>query len=415
MIDFAKYAFNKSHAAAYAVVSYQTAYLKYYFPVEFMAALMTSVMGNMTKLAGYIQECKEMKIEILPPDINEAGSGFTAHGRNIRYGLSAIKGVGKNVIDSIIDERNEGGPYHDLYDFCQRLATRDINKRAVENFIKAGAFDSFGLTRKQLIHIYIDVIDKVTNDKKSAISGQMSLFDLAGADQKTDFLIPIPDVGEFDQSVLLDFEKDVTGIYISGHPLDSYLDYLNRSVTARSSDFHIDEEGHVAIPDRSKAVIGGLISAVTKKSARNGQPMAFLTLEDLLGTVEVIVFPKDYAVFRPMIEEGRKVLISGRASVDSDADGKLILESMRDLDEARKEIWFQFRNKEEYLANERYISSLSSVDQLRGDTVIKIYLKEEKQLKIMDERYSIHLTDDFLGVLKQRFGEENVKVTVAKR
>ena len=415
MIDFAKYAFNKSHAAAYAVISYQTAYLKYYFPVEFMAALMTSVMGNMTKLAGYIQECKEMKIEILPPDINEAGSGFTAHGRNIRYGLSAIKGVGKNVIDSIIDERNEGGPYHDLYDFCQRLATRDINKRAVENFIKAGAFDSFGLTRKQLIHIYIDVIDKVTNDKKSAISGQMSLFDLAGADQKTDFLIPIPDVGEFDQSVLLDFEKDVTGIYISGHPLDSYLDYLNRSVTARSSDFHIDEEGHVAIPDRSKAVIGGLISAVTKKSARNGQPMAFLTLEDLLGTVEVIVFPKDYAVFRPMIEEGRKVLISGRASVDSDADGKLILESMRDLDEARKEIWFQFRNKEEYLANERYISSLSSVDQLRGDTVIKIYLKEEKQLKIMDERYSIHLTDDFLGVLKQRFGEENVKVTVAKR
>ena len=415
MVDFAKYAFNKSHAAAYAVVSYQTAYLKFYFPVEYMASLMTSVMGNMSKLAGYIQECKEMQIAILPPDINEAGSGFTAHDRNIRYGLSAIKGVGKNVIDSILAERREGGRYHDLYDFCQRLSSRDLNKRAVENFIKAGAFDSFGLTRKQLIYIYLDVIDKVMNEKKSAISGQLSFFDLADPDQKTDFLIRVPDVGEFDKSVLLDFEKDVTGIYISGHPLDSFIDILNRSVTAKSSDFAIDEEGHVAVSDRAKVVLGGLISAVTKKSARNGQPMAFLTLEDLLGTVEVIVFPKDYAVFRPLIEEGRKVLISGRASVDSDADGKLICESMRDLEEPGKELWFQFRNMEDYLSSERYISSLSSVDQLRGDTVIKIYLKEEKQLKIMDSRYSIHLTEDFLNVLKQRFGENNVKVTVAKK
>ena len=415
MIDFAKYAFNKSHAAAYAVVSYQTAYLKYYFPVEFMAALMTSVMANMTKLAGYIQECKDMNIEILPPDINEAESGFAARGQNIRYGLSAIKGVGKNVIDTIVEERRQNGKYTDLYDFCQRLAARELNKRAVENFIKAGSFDSFGATRKQLLHIYMDVIDKVVNDKKSAISGQLSLFDLAGADQKNDFMIRLPDVGEFDKAVLLDFEKDVTGIYISGHPLDEYAEILNRSVTAKSSDFAIDDEGNVIVQDGSKAVIGGLIAAVTKKSARNGQPMAFLTLEDLLGTIEVIVFPKDYAVFRPMIEEGRKVIIKGRVSVDADADGKLICESMQDMEEIGKELWFQFSDMDAYMENARYIESLSSVEQLRGNTVIKIYLKKEKQLKVMDSRYSINLNDEFLGVLKQRFGEENVKVTTARK
>ena len=416
MIDFAKYAFNKSHAAAYAVVSYQTAYLKYYFPVEFMAALMTSVMTNMTKLAGYIQECKDMNIEILPPDINEAESGFAARGENIRYGLSAIKGVGKNVIDTIVEERRSGGKYTDLYDFCQRLAAKELNKRALENFIKAGSFDSFGLTRKQLLHIYMDVVDKVVNDKKSAISGQMSLFDLAGADQKSDFMIRVPDVGEFDKSILLDFEKDVTGIYISGHPLDEYSDVLNRSVTARSSDFAIDDEGHVIVRDGTKAVIGGLIASVTKKSARNGQPMAFLTLEDLLGTVEVIVFPKDYAVFRPLIEEGRKVIIKGRVSVDSDADGKLICESMQELEGVGRELWFQFRDMDDYMESARYIESLSSVEQLKGgNTVIKIYLKKEKQLKVMDSRYNINLTEDFLNVLKKRFGEENVKVTTPKK
>ena len=416
MIDFAKYAFNKSHAAAYAVVSYQTAYLKYYFPVEFMAALMTSVMTNMTKLAGYIQECKDMNIEILPPDINEAESGFAARGENIRYGLSAIKGVGKNVIDTIVEERRSGGKYTDLYDFCQRLAAKELNKRALENFIKAGSFDSFGLTRKQLLHIYMDVVDKVVNDKKSAISGQMSLFDLAGADQKSDFMIRVPDVGEFDKSILLDFEKDVTGIYISGHPLDEYSDVLNRSVTARSSDFAIDDEGHVIVRDGTKAVIGGLIASVTKKSARNGQPMAFLTLEDLLGTVEVIVFPKDYAVFRPLIEEGRKVIIKGRVSVDSDADGKLICESMQELEGVGRELWFQFRDMDDYMESARYIESLSSVEQLKGgNTVIKIYLKKEKQLKVMDSRYNINLTEDLLNVLKKRFGEENVKVTTPKK
>ncbi|MCQ2530928.1 MAG: DNA polymerase III subunit alpha [Lachnospiraceae bacterium] len=414
MIDFAKYAFNKSHAAAYAIVAYQTAYLKFYFPVEFMAALMTSVMDKITKLAEYIQECKGLGIELLPPDINEAESGFAARGKNIRYGLSAIKGVGRNVIDDIVNERNQFGPYADIYDFCQRLANKDVNKRAVENFIKAGAFDSFGMTRKQLIHIYMDVMDKVANDKKSDISGQLSLFDIANEEQKSSFMIRVPDVGEFEQSVLLEFEKEVLGVYISGHPLNEYRAVMEKNANARSIDFLVDEEGKVAVTDQSMATVGGIISAITRKSAKNGQPMAFLTLEDLYGSMEIIVFPRDYANNRALIEEGNKVLIKGRVTVDADADGKLIASQIIDMNNLGRELWIQFADMEAYQQHAKYINGLSAVDELRGDTPIKIYLRKEKKLKVMPDNYSLNLNDEFLTVLKNRFGSENVKVTVKK-
>ena len=415
MVDFAKYAFNKSHAAAYAIVCYQTAYLKFYFPVEFMAALMTSVMDRLTKLGEYIQECKGLSIDILPPDINEAESTFAARGKNIRYGLSAIKGVGRNVIDAIVEERKENGPYQDIYDFCQRLALKDINKRTVENLIKAGAFDSLGFTRKQLIHIYMDVMDKVASDKKSDISGQLSFFDIAEEETRAAFMIRVPDVGEFDQEVLLEFEKEVLGIYLSGHPLDAYSEILKKNTTARTIDFLRDEEGRVIVHDQSMATIGGIIAKVTNKSARNGKPMAFLTLEDLFGTVEVIVFPADYVLNRPLIVEGKRVLIKGKVTIDSDADGKLIAERIIDLEETGKELWIQFQNRADYEKHERYINSLNTVDELRGQTPIRLYLKEEKQIRKMPASYNINLDEDFLSVLKGRFGEENVKVTAAKK
>ena len=415
MVDFAKYAFNKSHAAAYAIVCYQTAYLKFYFPVEFMAALMTSVMDRLTKLGEYIQECKGLSIDILPPDINEAESTFAARGKNIRYGLSAIKGVGRNVIDAIVEERKENGPYQDIYDFCQRLALKDINKRTVENLIKAGAFDSLGFTRKQLIHIYMDVMDKVASDKKSDISGQLSFFDIAEEETRAAFMIRVPDVGEFDQEVLLEFEKEVLGIYLSGHPLDAYSEILKKNTTARTIDFLRDEEGRVIVHDQSMATIGGIISKVTNKSARNGKPMAFLTLEDLFGTVEVIVFPADYVLNRPLIVEGKRVLIKGKVTIDSDADGKLIAERIIDLEETGKELWIQFQNRADYEKHERYINSLNTVDELRGQTPIRLYLKEEKQIRKMPASYNINLDEDFLSVLKGRFGDENVKVTAAKK
>ena len=415
MVDFAKYAFNKSHAAAYAIVCYQTAYLKFYFPVEFMAALMTSVMDRLTKLGEYIQECKGLSIDILPPDINEAESTFAARGKNIRYGLSAIKGVGRNVIDAIVEERKENGPYQDIYDFCQRLALKDINKRTVENLIKAGAFDSLGFTRKQLIHIYMDVMDKVASDKKSDISGQLSFFDIAEEETRAAFMIRVPDVGEFDQEVLLEFEKEVLGIYLSGHPLDAYSEILKKNTTARTIDFLRDEEGRVIVHDQSMATIGGIIAKVTNKSARNGKPMAFLTLEDLFGTVEVIVFPADYVLNRPLIVEGKRVLIKGKVTIDSDADGKLIAERIIDLEETGKELWIQFQNRADYEKHERYINSLNTVDELRGQTPIRLYLKEEKQIRKMPASYNINLDEDFLSVLKGRFGDENVKVTAAKK
>ncbi len=414
MIDFAKYAFNKSHAAAYAVVSYQTAYLKFYFPVEFMAAIMTSVEDKLSKLAEYIQEAKDMGIEILPPDINEAESGFRADGHNIRYGLSAIKGVGRNVIDNIVKERKENGPYKDLYDFCQRLILKDINKRTVENFIKAGCFDSFGFTRKQLIHIYMDVIDKITNDKKSAISGQMSLFDLAGQNDKTDFMIRVPDVGEFDKETLLEFEKDVLGIYISGHPLEDFAELLQANTTAMSSDFAIDDEGKVLVEDESIQTIGGLISKVTTKTDKKGQMMAFVTLEDLVGSVEVIVFARTFAENRALIEEGNKVLIKGKVSVDSDSDGKLICDKMADMKGFNKELWIQFRDVSEYRKNERYLTDLSTIEELRGDTPIIVYIKDVRQMKRMSEQYNVKSSREFIDVLKQRFGSDNVKLTFRK-
>ena len=414
MIDFAKYAFNKSHAAAYAVVSYQTAYLKYYYPVEYMAAMMTSIMGVLSKLTVYIQECKSMGIGILPPDINQAESGFTAHGHDIRYGLSAIKGVGRNIIDAVVQERKDHGPYRDLYDLVERLIDKDINKRTLENFIKAGALDSFGLTRKQMIHIYMDVVDNVNADRKSAMSGQLSLFDILDESHKEKLQIKVPDVGEFDRDTLLNFEKEITGIYISGHPLEDDRDILDRNITATSADFTIDDAGNVLIEDRAPAVIGGIIETVTPKNARNGQAMAFLTLEDLVGTVEVIVFPKDYAVCRSEIYAGNKVLIRGRASVGVEEQGKLIAEKILSFDQLERELWVRFRDFGEYKLQEKYLMSLSGLDGMAGDTKIAVYLSDTRQVKYLKPEYSIHVNNEVLRMLKARFGDSNVQMNIRK-
>ena len=408
MIDFAKYAFNKSHAAAYAIVSYQTAYLKYYYPVEFMAAIMTSVMDNTGKLTEYIQTCREMKIDLLPPDINLAYSGFTVKGNAIRYGLSAIKGIGRNIIEAIVAERDLQGPYKDLYDLCQRLINKDINKRLLENLIKAGALDSFGLTRKQLLHIYMDVLDDVNKDKKSAISGQITLFDLVSDEEKGAFQIQIPDVGEFDKGTLLDFEKDVIGVYLSGHPLDEYMDIINKNVTARSSDFAIDDDGNVLVMDGQNATIGGVITKITTKNTKSGQNMAFVTLEDLVGTVEVIVFPKNYELSRRYIHEGEKVLVKGRVSVGVDEAGKLICETMVPFDEIGKELWIQLMDLDDYRKNKDYLTGLSTFGGLSGNAQLCVQLKATKERKKFEEKYNVDATEELLEVLRHRFGKERV-------
>ena len=242
MIDFAKYAFNKSHATAYAVVSFQTAWLKYYYPVEYMAALMTSVIDNPGKVAGYILTCKQMKIDILPPDINKSSGKFSVEDGKIRYGLSAIKGIGRPVMKAVEAERERGGNFTDLKDFCERLTAKEVNKRTVENFIKAGAFDGTGANRRQLMMVYAQIIDEVQQEKKSSMTGQMTLFDIMSEEEKKDYYMHLPNVPDFEKEEKLAYEKEVLGIYISGHPLEKYESVWRSGITALTTDFALDEE-----------------------------------------------------------------------------------------------------------------------------------------------------------------------------
>ena len=356
MTDFAKYAFNKSHAAAYAVVSYQTAYLKCHYPVEFMAALMTSFMEHTGKITEYIMTCRQMGIEILSPDINEGDYRFTPYEGNIRYGLAAIKGVGRPVIDEIVEERKAGGPYVNLKDFCTRLSGRSVNKRTVESFIKAGALDCLPGTRKQKMLVYADVIDDVSRQKKTTMTGQMSLFDFAEPEEQKELDIVMPEVGEYDKEEILAFEKEVLGVYISGHPLEQYVGLLERNITNRTTDF-VTADGEMApkVRDQAPAVIGGMITAKTVKTTRTNSLMAFITLEDLYGTVEVIVFPRDYDKNRSVIEEDRKVLIKGRVTVEEDKPAKLICSEILPFDELDKDLWIQFETRADYEREERFV------------------------------------------------------------
>ena len=409
MIDFAKYAFNKSHAAAYAVVSYQTAYLKYYYPKEFMAALMTSVMDNTSKLSGYILTCRQMGIDILPPDINEGDGRFRAAENGILYGLAAVKGVGMPVIQEIAGERSTGGAFRSLKDFCLRMSGKSVNKRSVENFIKAGALDCLPGTRKQKMQVYTAILDSVNQEKKTMITGQFSLFDFVQDEQKEELDIAMPEVGEYEKEVILGFEKEVLGVYVSGHPLEDYEGLLSKNTTRTTADFVPEEEsGEPLVRDGEAAIIGGLVSDKTVKSTKTGSMMAFVTLEDLLGTVEVIVFPKDYENYKPYLSEERKILIKGRVTVEEDKPAKLICQKIVPFDEVPRELWIQFENKAAYFAaEENLFSCLSDYDG--RDTVI-IYLKEEKAKKQLPRSKSVKVEKDLLNRLYDSYGEENVKV-----
>ncbi len=409
MTDFAKYAFNKSHAAAYAVVSYQTAYLKCHYPVEFMAALMTSFMEHTGKITEYIMTCRQMGIEILSPDINEGDYRFTPYEGNIRYGLAAIKGVGRPVIDEIVEERKAGGPYVNLKDFCTRLSGRSVNKRTVESFIKAGVLDCLPGTRKQKMLVYADVIDDVSRQKKTTMTGQMSLFDFAEPEEQKELDIVMPEVGEYDKEEILAFEKEVLGVYISGHPLEQYVGLLERNITNRTTDF-VTADGEMApkVRDQAPAVIGGMITAKTVKTTRTNSLMAFITLEDLYGTVEVIVFPRDYDKNRSVIEEDRKVLIKGRVTVEEDKPAKLICSEILPFDELDKDLWIQFETRADYEREERFV--LDAVRRYDGRDMVHIYLHKERAHKLLPRSYATRAEGELLEILRDRLGADNVKV-----
>ena len=409
MMDFAKYAFNKSHAACYAVVAYQTAYLKYYYPVEFMAALMTSVIDNSGKVAEYIMTCRSMGITILPPDINQGESGFSVNGTSIRYALTAIKSVGRPVIETVVEERKARGPFTNLKDFITRVADKDVNKKAIENFIKAGAFDSLPGTRKQFMSAYVQIMEHIVRDKKNNMAGQMSLFDIVDDSQKDDFDVKLPDVGEYPKEMLLAFEKEVLGIYISGHPLEEQEELWRKGITNTTSDFVLDEEsGETVVKDNATAVIGGMIADKKIKYTKNDKIMAFLQVEDLVGSVEVIVFPRDYEKNSDKLMEDNKVFIRGRVSLEEDRDGKLICEKITAFDEIPKKLWIKFPTKEAFEQEaEQLLSLLADSD---GKDGVVIYIHEPRAMKQLPPNRNVEANEALCEKLVQRYGKENIKV-----
>jgi len=470
MMDFAKYAFNKSHAACYAVVAYQTAYLKYYYPVEFMAALLTSVIDNAKKVSEYILTCRNMGIEILAPDINEGEAGFSVSGNSIRYALTAIKGVGRPVIEAIAAERRERGKFTNLKDFITRVAELDVNKRAIENFIKAGALDSLGGTRKQCMSVYVQILDHITKDRKNNLAGQLSLFDIASEEDKDEFDIRMPDVGEYSKEMMLSFEKEVLGIYVSGHPLEEYQEIWERNISNRTTDFMLDEEtGAVVAEDQKTAIIGGMIMDKTIKYTKNDKVMAFLNIEDLVGTVEVVVFPRDYEKYAPLLVEDSKVFIKGRISVEEEKDGKLICEQIVAFEDALKGgplfenrygragnnrgtgnnwqgrstygqqaegsqgvmnrseatvagnspqklnklpegVWVQFATIAAFEAAEKTLYE-TTMDSEGNDSLV-VFIKEPKGIKVLPPNRNVCANEELKNRLEAVFGAENVKFRI---
>ena len=408
MSEFAKYAFNKSHAAAYAVVAYRTAYLRCHYPVEFMAALLTSVLGNTNKISEYSYACKKLGIKILPPDINYGEGAFSVDHGNIRYGLTAIKSLGRPVIEAIIRERNLNGPYRDFKDLVERLSSKEINKRTVENLIKSGALDCFHVTRKQQMIVYASVIDSIQKERKNEIAGQMSLMDLLGEEEQQSFQISYPDVGEYEKEQKLAMEKEVLGIYVSGHPLEDDIERLERSVTAHTSDFVIDEEtGKTKIHDRESCIIGGLISEMSVKLTKKNQNMAFITLEDLRGTVEVVVFPRQYATYQSLLREDAKVFIKGTTQI-SEEESKVICNQIISFEDSRQELWVQFADKEAFFKEEDALKGI--LTSYPGKNPVVIYCKTERAVNRLGRDYMVSGNENLLFDLEKRYGKENIRV-----
>ena len=410
MMDFAKYAFNKSHAAAYAVISYETAYLRCYYPVEFMAALMTSVIDNPGKVSEYIYTCRQMDIEILPPDINEGDAVFTVSNGAIRYALSAIKGIGKPVIEAIVSEREENGPFLNLKDFGTRLSGKEVNKWTIESFIKAGVFNNLHSNRRQLMMSYVQIIDNIAAEKKKSLTGQMTLFDFAGEEDRQEYELTLPEVTEYAKEQLLAFEKEVLGIYVSGHPLEAYENRIKKNVTVSSNDFTIDEETEKPkVIDGRTEIIGGMVTAKTIKTTRNNSMMAFILLEDLFGVVEVIIFPKDFEKFKAMLEPDQKIFIRGKVSVEEEKAAKLICQDIIPFDSIPQEVWIKYKNLEAFLKDEQSLYAL--LDEYDGNDSVIIFCEEEKCMKKLPKSRCVKADKDLIQRLSSIYSEENVRIT----
>ncbi|MCR5008695.1 MAG: DNA polymerase III subunit alpha [Oribacterium sp.] len=412
MIDFAKYAFNKSHAACYAVVAYQTAFLRCYYPAEFYAALMTSFMDNMSKTAEYIDVVKSFGIRILPPDVNYAEVGFSVKDGAIRYGLSAVKGVGRSAAMQIITERNQHGPFKDFEDFVTRASAKGINKRAIEYFIQAGGTDEFPGNRRQKMIVLPMILENKAKEKNSSMAGQMTLADLLGEDSKDaeEFRITMPKLPEFDLSEILQFEKEALGFYLSGHPLDEFRDVMNANITATSLSFNREAQtDRDPLRDKQQVTVGGIITDIKNKITSKQQQMAFIEIEDMVGTIDVVVFPNTYQKKRELIKPDNKVFIYGSVDISDDANAKLIANNIYTFDEAPKELWLQFEDKDSYL------NLAAKVDRIlaehKGLDQVSVYLKKEKAVKKLNRNQAVNVNNALLTTLSSLLSEKNVKVT----
>lgn len=415
MMDFASYAFNKSHAAAYAVVGYQTAYLMCYYPAEFLAAMLNSVMGDSTKVAYYIRYADEKGIQILPPDINESIDKFAVTGNRIRFGLSAVKNVGVNVIRSIVKSREEKGRFTDLEDFCSKIDITCINKRVVESLIKAGAFDCFGVYRSQLLDVYEKVLDGISNERKRNIEGQMSLF--SGV-QDSKIMIRYPDIREFDKKHLLAMEKEMTGLYLTGHPLDQYERALRNQTSIKISDIVSVEvleddddslQPDSGVKDGDMVIIGGIITEISRKITRNNANMAFVKIEDLFSVIEVVVFPKTYEKCKGLIEEDGIVLVKGRVSIKEDEKPKLLCESLDPLLLLDGEkLYVQI--EEDSMLKEELLRLKQILLEYKGNVPVYLFTKKERKKYRLDREFWVENSSELMSELMDRFGEENVKL-----
>lgn len=415
MMDFASYAFNKSHAAAYGVIGYQTAWLMHYYPTEFTAAMLNSVMGTSEKVAFYIRFANEMGIEVLPPDINESYAKFTVKGDKIRFGLAAIKNVGANVIDSIAKSRDEKGKFTSLTDFVNKIDTSMVNKRALESLIKAGALDNFKVYRSQLLMVYEKLLDSVHNEKKKNIDGQLSLFS-AFNDNATLFEVKYPNIKEFEKKYLLAMEKEMTGMYLSGHPLEDFEETLKYKTSARISDIIVTEsleEGLAVeastIKDGDRVIIGGLIAEVSKKVTRNNDMMAFIRLEDMYGGIEVIIFPKVLQNYKNLVIEDSPVIIKGRVSIREEEQPKILCESLEPLTKVKNEKVY-ILIEEEKLKKEAFETLKPELVKHKGNQEVYLCTKKERQKFLLPKEYSVDVNEELTEALKAKFGAENVKV-----
>jgi DNA polymerase-3 subunit alpha len=416
MVEFAKYAFPKAHSVAYAALAYETAWLKHYYPVEFMAALISSIMGSSGTVSLYIRECKRLGIEILPPDVNESMGKFTVQNGKIRFGLAAVKNVGTNVISDIVNVREKKGKFNSFTDFCTKVDPAVLNKRQIESLIKCGAFDFLNVRRSQLMAIYEKTIDSILAQKKRNIEGQFSLFDSLSS-EVTASDEEMPDVPEYNEKAILSMEKEMVGVYLSGHPLSEYEKVMEKYATTNSNEISEIKDGHeeTGIYDGTKVVLGGIIIKKQNKITKNNNMMAFITLEDLYGTVEGIVFPKIYDNYKDILYEDNIVLVEGSIDASEEEAPKLIINNVTELKKEhenqtiQKKLYIKVKNLENYKNIKKEL--FYTICRHKGADCVIIYSEKDKANMVLPEKNWVNTEDEKLIInLKELLGEENIVI-----